>query len=136
MEESKKYESIRHAASIAGFLIDTFLLIYLLASGWSLWIRDYAESFSRSAWIAAAIYVLVIGGVFKLIDLPLTFYSDYVLEHRFGLSRESLRNWINDQIKGLAIEVPLSIAIVGGIYQLLRAYPDSWWIYDASRPRS
>src|SRR5437773_10423908 len=109
MDESKRYESKQQFVSVTGFVIDALILFYLLASGSSIRIRQFAESLSRSPWPVVAIYVLVVGAIFKLFDLPLAFYSGHVLEHRFGLSRQSLAAWIKDQLKALAIGVPLSV---------------------------
>ena len=74
-------------------------------------------------------YVLIFGAVFKIVDLPLAFYSGYVLEHRFGLSRQTFWGWMKDQFKALVVGVPLTIGGVEVIYQLLRAHPEYWWIY-------
>jgi STE24 endopeptidase len=129
MDEPKKYESIKHAVSITAFVLDALLLIYLLTSGWSLRIRSFAESISQSDWMIVLIYGVVIGGLFKLIDLPLSFYSGYVLEHQFKLSRQTFLDWSKDQFKAVLIGAPLMIAAIEVIYQLLRAHPTYWWIY-------
>ncbi len=129
MQDARKYESLKRVVSIAGFALDAGLLIYLLTSGWSSHIRNFAERVSPSEWIEIVIYVGMVGAAFKFIDLPLSFYSGYVLEHRFGLSRQSFWDWVKDQVKALLVSVPLGIAAVEVIYQLLRAHPDYWWIY-------
>ena len=129
MDEPKRYESIKHIVSIAEFVIDALLLIYFLTSGWSLRIRNLAESVSASEWVTVMMYVLIFGAVFKIVDLPLAFYSGYVLEHRFGLSRQTFWGWMKDQFKALVVGVPLTIGGVEVIYQLLRAHPEYWWIY-------
>jgi STE24 endopeptidase len=129
MDEPKRYESLKHAVGVSGFAIDVLVFIYLLTSGWSARIRTFAETAAGSQWLTVAMYVVVIGAILKLINLPLGFYSGYVLEHRFGLSRESLGGWIKDQLKAIAIGVPLSIGAAEVIYVLLRTQPDFWWIY-------
>ncbi len=131
MQDSRKYESLKRMVSILGVLLDGFLLVYLLTSGWSVRIRELAESVSDSEWVTIMIYVALVGAVFKLIDLPLAHYSGYLLEHRFGLSRQSRSDWLKDQLKGVLVAVPLSIAAVEVIYQLLRAHPEDWWIYSS-----
>jgi STE24 endopeptidase len=75
------------------------------------------------------IYMIIVGAIFKLADLPLSFYSGYILEHRFGLSRQSLAAWIKDQLKAVAIAVPLTVGAVEVIYFLLRVRSEVWWIY-------
>jgi STE24 endopeptidase len=129
MDESKRYEARKQVVSVTGFVIDALILLYLLSSGSSIRIREVAESLSNSPWAVVAIYVLLVGAIFKVFDLPLAFYSGYVLEHRFSLSRQSLTSWAGDQLKGLAVGIPLSVGAAEVIYLLLRAQPAQWWIY-------
>jgi STE24 endopeptidase len=83
----------------------------------------------KSEWLIVIIYIAIVGAILKAIDLPLRFYSGYVLEHQFGLSRQRLTGWIKDQMKSLAVGIPLSIAAIELIYFLLRIRPGTWWIY-------
>src|SRR4030095_769002 len=131
MDEPKRYESAKYLVRIIGFAIDV-LLLYLISSRFSLRIRQFAEASSNSKWVSVAIYTLVLMGILKLFDLPLSFYSGYVLEHRFGLSRQSLASWIKDLLKAIAIGIGLTIGAVEILYALLRARPDTWWIYGGA----
>src|SRR5262245_22457365 len=131
MDEPKRYESAKHVIAIIGFAFDVLILLYLLISGSSIRIRQIAEEISGSQWISIAIYTLIIAAILKLFDVPLSFYSGYWLEHRFGLSRQSLGGWINDQLKGLAISVVLSVVAVEVVYELIRVHQEQWWV-DAS----
>jgi len=129
MDEPKKYESIKYVVSLTGFVLDVFLLILLLTTGWSIRIRQFAESVAHRPWSIVLVYVLIVGVIFKVVQLPLAYYSSYHVEHRFGLSRQTLWDWIKDELKGLAVSVPLVVAAIEVIYQLLRTHPASWWIY-------
>jgi STE24 endopeptidase len=129
MDEPKRYESIKQIVSVSGFILDVLILILLLTSGWSVRIRNFAETIANSEWLIVVIYSAIVGAILKATDLPLRFYSDYVLEHQFRLSRQPLTGWIKDQLKGLAVGIPLSISAVELIYFLLRIHPGNWWIY-------
>src|SRR5262245_35532805 len=129
MDESKRYESAKHIVAITGFVLDVLILLYLLLSGSSIRIRQFAETLSSFEWISIAVYTLIITAIFKLIDLPLSFYSGHLLEHRFGLSRQSFASWIKDQLKALALGTALSLAAVEVMYWLLSPHPDLWWLY-------
>jgi STE24 endopeptidase len=129
MDEPKRYESLKHFVSVSGFLLNAFILIYLLVSGWSARIRSFAETTTGSEWLSVLIYVFIIGAIFRLVDLPLGFYSGYILEHQFGLSRETVGGWIKDHLKALAVSVPLAAAAIELVYLLLRVQPDLWWVY-------
>ena len=131
MDDAKRYESTKQFVGVTGFIIDALILFYLLESGSSVRLRQFAETLSSSPWSVVAIYVLLVGAIFKIFDLPLAFYSGYVVEHRFHLSHQSFAGWLKDQLKGLAIGVPLSVAAAEVIYQLLRSQANNWWIYGS-----
>src|SRR5262245_52532641 len=122
MDQPKKYESIKHFVSITGFVLDVLILGYLLVSGWSIRIRRFAASIGSSGSPLVLLYVLIAGGICKLVQLPLEFYSTYHIERRFGLSRQPLSGWIKDEAKSMAIGIPLRIGAVEVIYYLLRTF--------------
>jgi len=131
MDEPKKYDSARHLAAVIGFITDVVILLMLVLTRSSIRIRQFTESVSPSDWVRIAIYTLILTAIFKLFDLPLSFYSEYWIEHRFGLSRQSLAGWIKDQAKALAIGLTLALGAVEVVYKLLRDHPQHWWIYAA-----
>src|SRR5689334_18430687 len=132
MEDSRKYEAAKYIVSAAGFLLSTFFLIYLLVSGWTFRIRDFASHVSSSPWMVVLVYFAVIGLLFTILQLPLDILSGFYLEHRFGLSRQSLGGWAWDQAKGLVVGSVLGLIAVEGIYLLMRQFPDHWWIYASA----
>ena len=129
MDAPKRYESTKHVIAVVSFVIDVLILLYLLKSGSSIRIRQFSESLSNSRWIVVATYTFLVVGLFKLFDLPLSFYSGYWLEHRFGLSRQSFGGWVKDQLKSLALGMVLALATVEFVYELLRSDPTYWWVH-------
>ena len=129
MDEPQRYESVKRTLAITGFAIDFLILLYLLISGSSIRIRQFVETLTNYEWLRVAIYAVVIAGVFKLFDMALGFISDYWLEHRFGLSRQSFTGWLKDELKALGLGMVVTVAAVEVIYTLLRNHPDHWWIY-------
>lgn len=63
-----------------------------------------------------------------LLGLPLSFYSGYIVEKRFGLSNQTPRSWTTDVVKGEAISAPLQIALIEGMQWTIRRWPDHWWL--------
>src|SRR5689334_520930 len=112
MDAPKRYETTKHAIAVASFILDVAVLLYLIKSGSSIRIRQFAEMISTSRWIVTPAYTFIFITLFKLVDLPFSFYSGYKLEHRFGLSRQTLGSWIKDKLKSFAIGAVFAIATV------------------------
>src|SRR5262249_9181286 len=61
-------------------------------------------------------------------DLPLAFYSGFLLERRFGLSKEGFSPWLRDHLKSLAIGVVLASAGAVVVYETIAWSPQRWWL--------
>jgi STE24 endopeptidase len=83
---------------------------------------------NASPFVSGPVYLTIFGFVYYIISFPAVFYHTFLLEHQFGLSRESMKNWFIDQAKSGAISYTLSCACFLGFYWVLAAYPSSWWI--------
>jgi len=61
----------------------------LAVLGWSQQFSAWLGQYTDNPWLLVAGFALVFGGVYLIIDLPLSYYSGYVLPHRFNLSTET-----------------------------------------------
>jgi Zn-dependent protease with chaperone function len=64
--------------------------------------------------------------VSALVRLPLSFWRGHVHEHGFGLSTQTVRGWLTDRAKAVAVGAALTSVVTVGLVGLARAYP-SWW---------
>lgn len=127
-DKSTRYHRLQRRASMASFAWSAALLVALAATSWSLQIRDAASALSTSAALAVVLYVILLTVLHELGSLPLAFYSGYVLEHRYGLSRQAIAGWVADHLKGTAVGLGLVTALASTVYWTMRAVPAWWWL--------
>ena len=94
-------------------------------------LRDLAERRSRRPALQTALYAALYVPLTALLGLPLTLYSDYFREHRYGLSNQSFGAWSRDQLVGLAVGVVLASVLVALLYAVIRRAPRTWWAWGA-----
>jgi STE24 endopeptidase len=70
--------------------------------------------------------VITIGDV--LASLPLSFYSGYILEHRYQLSNQTKRGWLVEQGKGLLLAIPFATLIANVMLEIIERWPKRWWM--------
>ena len=130
-KQAKQYARIRRRL----WLVDTvFSAVYALAwllLGWAISLREWLSGFTDNEWILAPAFVLAFGGVYFLVNLPLSYYSGFVLPHRFDQSNQTFKDWVVDRLKGLAVGAPLSLILLELLYLALRATGDLWWLWAA-----
>src|SRR5689334_5162300 len=123
-QQAKQYARIRRRV----WLVDTvFSALYMLAwlfFGWSIALRNWVVNITLNDWLMVVLYIIVFGGIYSILNLPLGYYSGFVLPHRFGQSNQSFRDWVIDQLKGLAIGAPLGLIMLELMYLALRLTGD------------
>jgi STE24 endopeptidase len=130
--KSKEYARISRRL----WLVDTiFSAVYALAwlfFGWSIPLRNWLTvRWSLDDWLLVPVFVLVFGGIYFILNLPLSYYEGFVMPHRFGQSTQSLKDWIVDQLKGMAVGGPLGLILLELLYLALRATGNLWWLWAA-----
>jgi STE24 endopeptidase len=97
------------------------------ASGWSLGLQGAIASAAPHRWQLVLLFLLIYQALASVISLPLSYYGGFILQHRFGMSRENNRGWFEDWAKGLAIGTVFFLAGAEAYYLLIAALPSSWW---------
>src|SRR5216683_6960900 len=123
--EARKYNRIRRWLGISEFALGLALLLVLLITGWTGWIRDIAYR-SQSYALAVFLYTLMLVVISKILGLGLDYYS-FRLEHRYKLSNQKLRGWLWDEVKGLLVSAVLAGVLVEMLYFIIRQFPQHWW---------
>lgn len=130
-KQAKEYARIRRRLWIVDTTFNAVYALTWLFFGWSISVREWLTSITTNEWILVPLYIAVFGGVYSLLNLPLGYYSGFILPHRFGQSNQSLKDWLVDQLKGLVIGAPLGLLMLELLYLALRLTGDLWWLYAA-----
>jgi len=94
------------------------------ADGW----RVHLVHQFPNPWLAVAAYVAVLLLLYEAVSLPLNFITGYFVEHRYGLSNQTLRAWTWNLAKEILVSLVLTLPLVEAIYWLLRRFPNWWWV--------
>ena len=134
-KRAKAYARISRRLWLVNLVIGAIYTLSWLGFGWSVAVRAWLTTtfaFLASPWLLVPVFLVVFGGPYFVIDLPLSYYSGFVLPHRFEQSTQSLKDWVLDQVKGLAIGAPLGLILVELLYLALRATGSLWWLWTAA----
>ena len=135
-DKATRYNRLKRRISIVSLAWGIGLLVALLATGWSLALRDVAEVWTKSliagqpgiAIVSLSLYLAFIAVIDAVVALPLSFYGGYVLEHRYDLSTQTFGHWVREQAKGAAVGAVFALVGLNLLYAALRAWPDAWWL--------
>ena len=130
-KQAKQYARIRRRLWLVDTIFSAVYALLWLFLGWTTSLRTWLSSFTDNQWLLVALFIAVFGGIFALINLPLSYYSGFVLPHRFDQSNQTFKDWVIDQLKGLAVGLPLSLLLLELLYLALRVTGDLWWLWAA-----
>jgi STE24 endopeptidase len=137
--QAKQYARISRRLWLVEMLFGAAYALAWLFFGWSIFLREWLHRLitvnlspaADSDWLLIALYIAIFGGIYSVINLPLSYYSGFVLPHRFDQSNQSFKDWVADQLKGLAIGAPLGLLLLELLYLALRLTGAAWWLWAA-----
>ena len=129
---AKRYERLKLVATGIDFVAYLFVPLVVLVTGLSAEVRDVVVSvIGSNPVLGASVYALMGVLLMSLLTLPISWWSGFRVEHRFGLSRESWWDWTLDWLKGLALRLVFTVLLVAGLYALLAYSGPYWWVWSA-----
>lgn len=132
--EARRYGHVSLQLSLADMALDVVYLgivALVFARPLNAWLAGFdALSGDTSIWRLLALFGVVIG-IHILVSLPLSFYSGFVVEHRFKLSNQSRGRWIKNWLKRNAFAIVLGGAIYVGLYWMIWHTGSYWWLIAA-----
>jgi STE24 endopeptidase len=131
-KKARQYARLNRRLMLIDLLITGIYLLAWLLFGWSQALKHWLLTFTSNDWLIVFLYILVIGGIMYLINLPLAYYQGFILPHRYDLSTETTKGWITDQIKSILLGGVLGLIMLEIIYTILRMYPTMWWLWAAA----
>ncbi|SRR6266436_4793531 len=135
-KQARTYARIRHRLILVDLAIAAAGILIVLFSGLGTWLRNLLHPLAwqpAPGWLPwqVLVYFLILILAYQVISAPLSYYSGFVLPHRFGLSTQSLKDWLLDLFKGLVLGLVLEVLAIELVYWLLAVQPQTWWLWVA-----
>ena len=73
--------------------------------------------------------IVAFGAISGLLDLPFDYYRQFVLEQRFGFNKMTIKLWLADMVKGVAIGAVIGLPLIWVVLALMEKSGALWWLY-------
>jgi STE24 endopeptidase len=131
-KQAKQYARIHRRVWLWDTLASTIYLLAWLFFGWAKALAGWLRTFTTNDWLLVLLFAVIFGGIASLLELPLGYYSGFVLPHRFGQSTQDFKSWVTDQLKNLLIAGPLGLIVLELVYLALRLTGGWWWLWTGA----
>ncbi len=131
VDEATYHKSVQYTLAKAGLqqvelVCDAVLLLLVLFSGVLPGVLErFSDRFGASAWALAA-FLFLVGMALSVPGLPLDWYAQFRLEHRFGFNTTTPKLWWIDRLKGLLLSVALGYPLLVLVLKFV-AWTGRWW---------
>ncbi|MGD0178116.1 MAG: hypothetical protein ABSC50_14965 [Candidatus Bathyarchaeia archaeon] len=97
-----RYENVKLILEpITGTIVPVTFSLFLVFSGISVWLAHHLSSTTGSYWVTLGVYIVIFVSFLQLVEMPFSFYSGFVVDHRFHLSTQTVKGWAVDELKSL-----------------------------------
>jgi STE24 endopeptidase len=126
--ETRNYNRLLRRIGVADLAMGLAFLCLLLAADWTSDLRNIAVRVAGDHYaLALFLYTSILLLITKVLSLGLDYYG-FLIEHRYHLSNQRLRNWTWDLTKSFALGFLISQVLVQALYFLIRMQPQWWWV--------
>ena len=132
--EDEYFKSVRYTldkirfAGFEGAYGALVLALVLLFGVFPALFGAFVSLFGSSVFAQALALVLTLAAV-SLPSLPPEWYSQFVIEQRYGFNKSTFGLWISDKAKEFAISLVIGIPLLSLILWLFGVFERTWWIW-------
>lgn len=112
------------AETVSDALLSVAWLAFWLAPLYALVAGLIEPGLTRSV-----VFVCAFALIGHVLELPFSFFNAFRLEEKFGFNRLTPKTFALDEIKSLGLTAAIAVPALYAMFALLRALPDSWWLF-------
>jgi STE24 endopeptidase len=124
VERARRYHQPRYVLLLVNLVVG---LAVLAAFAFSWPGERLDDALQGLGWAGrTAVEAAVVALVLEALRLPGAYLIGHVRERHYGFSTQSIRGWVGDQAKGLAVGLVLTVVTLTVFVGLARAFPSAW----------
>ena len=101
-QKAADYTVAKTKLGLLGLLFSSVVLIGFTLMGGLQWVATSLGLLGAGMQYQIAL-IVAFGAISGLLDLPFDYYRQFVLEQRFGFNKMTIKLWLADMLKGVAI---------------------------------
>ena len=129
--KSRRYNIEKLRVSILRNIVYVGWIIFLLSGGLVIEINSYLKSFSLNEYLHNLGVIMMVFMVIHLSMLPLSYYSTFVIEDKYGFNTSTKRLFLRDNLASLLMTLVL-ITIMCSVFFYVVSFTEIWWLLLAS----
>ncbi len=128
-KRSQRYEKANKQLSLWSASFNLVIILAMIILGGFALIDSIAREFSSNMVIIALLFYGIIGLASDIINIPFSYYDNFVIEKKYGFNTMSIRTFITDHFKSWFIALIVGIPVLGLITWFYYMAGNRFWLY-------
>jgi STE24 endopeptidase len=133
--EAQRYGRVSLTCSLLDSAIDVAYLgvmTFVVARPLDDWLARFAALAGSPSYLRLVVLLVLVIAGHVLVSLPLSFFAGYVVEHRFGLSNQTLGRWLRNWSLRNVLAIVFGLVIYVGLFAIIWNTGAYWWLIAAA----
>ena len=127
--KAKDYKKSRGKVSLISSVLSTTLTLFILSTGIYGYVSDFIYEMNNSSFIHSATFFLLFYLINMIISIPISYYSTFVIEERFGFNKTTLKTFFIDLFKGTLMSLLIGGLLLGAALFIYDYFIEGFWIW-------
>ncbi|MDX1443785.1 MAG: M48 family metallopeptidase [Gammaproteobacteria bacterium] len=110
-------------------LLGTIILLGFTLGGGINWLDEFWMQFELHPYLYGSIVVISVMLLSSLVEMPLSIYSTFGIEQKFGFNRMTAKLFILDLVKGLAVSLLIGLPFLLATLWFMDSTGEYWWLW-------
>lgn len=127
-QKAADYSVVRTRFGLFALAVEVAVLLGFTLAGGLQALHDFwvLRSSGLAYGVAMIFSVMTISGI---VDLPLSLYTQFVIEEKFGFNRMTLKLFFSDLLKQLLLGLVIGTPVLLAVLWLMERMGNLWWLY-------
>ena len=94
-----------------------------------IWLSRYGPANYSGEIVHSLLFFFTFNLITTTLSLPISYYSTFVIEEKFGFNKQTLKLWVTDMIKGQALLVVLGGPLLSGFLAIIQKTGNGFFYY-------
>jgi STE24 endopeptidase len=126
---SQRYEKENKILSLWTSSFNLIVILAMILLGGFAFIDNMAREFSSNMVFIALLFFGIIGLGSDIINIPFSYYDNFVIEKKYGFNTMTIRTFITDHFKSWFIAIIVGIPVFGLITWFYYMTGSKFWLY-------
>jgi STE24 endopeptidase len=126
--KSLEYGTAKYKVERLTSTLSTVVMLSAIILGWFAWLdQAIRERISNDLLVTVAFFGVLIFGV-MIANLPVSYYSTFVIEEKFGFNKTTKKLFVVDSIKQAVLSIALGLPVIYLIAWIYQSLESKFWL--------